>query len=97
MRRPFSYKSCCALLLIGMLCAVLPVAAVQAKQPGREQGAHPKQERNQVQKTLTAAQAAARAQAKHGGKVLKVTPVGKGFKVKLLSDSGRVRTVTVKD
>ena len=96
MRRYFSCKSCCALLLVGMLCVVLPVAAVQAKQP-REQGAHPKQERNQVEKTFTAAQAAARAQARHGGKVLKVTPKGKGYKVKLLSDSGRVLTVTVKD
>ena len=44
-----------------------------------------------------AQQAADKARAKHGGKVLKVTRKGKAYRVKLLKDSGRVVTVTIKD
>ncbi len=44
---------------------------------------------------ITGQQAAAKAKSRHGGKVLKVTPDKKGYKVKLLQDSGRVITVRV--
>jgi hypothetical protein len=45
---------------------------------------------------LTARDAAARAQSQYGGKVLKVTRAGKDYKVRLLQDSGRVITVTIR-
>ena len=49
----------------------------------------------QQQGGLTAKEAAAQAKARYGGKVLKVTPAGKGYKVRLLQDSGRVITVKI--
>lgn len=45
---------------------------------------------------LTPREAAARAQAQHGGRVLNVSREGEAYRVKLLLDSGRVITVTVK-
>lgn len=45
---------------------------------------------------LTPREAAARAQAQHGGRVLSVSRKGEAYRVKLLLDSGRVITVTVK-
>lgn len=45
---------------------------------------------------LSPQQAAAKARAKYGGKVLKVMPDGRGYKVRLLLDSGRVITVTIR-
>jgi hypothetical protein len=45
---------------------------------------------------LSASEAAAKARALYGGKVLKVSKHGNGYKVKLLQDSGRVITVTIK-
>ena len=45
--------------------------------------------------SLTAQQAAKRAQSRHGGKVLKVSRSKSGYRVKLLLDSGRVTTVTI--
>ncbi|MFU8765674.1 MAG: PepSY domain-containing protein [Haliea sp.] len=45
---------------------------------------------------LTPREAAARAQAQHGGRVLSVSREGEVYRVKLLLDSGRVITVTVK-
>jgi uncharacterized membrane protein YkoI len=46
---------------------------------------------------LTAKEAAARARAQYGGKVLKVMRAGdNAFKVRLLQDSGRVLTVTIR-
>ena len=45
---------------------------------------------------LTPREAAARAQAQHGGRVLSVSRKGGGYQVKLLLDSGRVITVPVK-
>ena len=44
---------------------------------------------------MTAQQAAARAQAQYGGKVLKVKKKNGKYVVKLLLDSGRVTTVTI--
>jgi uncharacterized membrane protein YkoI len=97
MRLRLSPKAFYHLLLVGLVCTVLPVTEVQAK-PQKEQhqtreSKNPKQE----QHALTAAEAAARARDRHGGKVLKVSPQGKGYRVKLLTDSGRVITVTIKD
>jgi starvation-inducible outer membrane lipoprotein len=89
MAQRFIAKTFCAVLLAGAVCFALPVAEVHAQQPNAAQ--------KQSQKTLTAGQAARKAKARHGGKVLKVTPKGKGFKVKLLTDSGRVLTVMIKD
>jgi starvation-inducible outer membrane lipoprotein len=89
MAQYFFCKTLRTALLAAALCLAVPIAEVQAKQPKGAQA--------QSQQSLTAAQAAQRAKAKHGGKVLKVTPKGKGYKVKLLTDSGRVLTVTVKD
>jgi starvation-inducible outer membrane lipoprotein len=88
MAQRFSENIFCALLLTSALCLMVP--AVHAKQPKQAQP-------QQTQQSLTAAQAAAKAKARHGGTVLKVTPKGQGFRVKLLTDSGRVMTVTIKD
>ncbi len=90
MAQRFSKKIVCALLLTSALCLMVP--AVHAKQPKQAQ-----QQPQHTQQSLTASQAAAKAKAQHGGTVLKVTPKGQGFRVKLLTDSGRVMTVTVKD
>ena len=48
------------------------------------------------QKQLTAREAARRAQAQYGGRVLKVTRKGNNYRVRLLQDSGRVVTVTIR-
>jgi len=78
-------KTMVVLALSLLAYAVVPVTAVQAKQPSAK-----------TQSTISPAQAAARAKARHGGKVLKVTPVGRGYRVKLLTNSGRVITVRIK-
>lgn len=87
-------------LVLGFVCSVLPVAPTQAKQ-GKSGHPHAdqaqKQQQQRQQRKMTAAQAAARAKAQYGGKVLKVTPSGKGYKVKLLTESGRVLTVGIQD
>lgn len=78
----------------------------QKRQPQAEraQKQQPKADRDQKQQskadraqqhTITAAQAAERAKAQYGGEVLKVTPSGKGYKVRLLTESGRVLTVAI--
>lgn len=95
MRQQFSVKMICLALLLTLGFALLPVAHVQAqsgKKPQQRTDQSAKQER-----ALTATQAAARARAHFGGKVLKVTPSGNGYRVKMLSEDGRVRTVTIKD
>jgi starvation-inducible outer membrane lipoprotein len=89
MAQSFLPKIACSVLLaatVSLVAAVPPVQAGQAQATQTESG-----------KTLTAGQAAKKAKAKHGGKVLKVTAKGKGYRVKLLTDSGRVLTVMVKD
>ena len=73
------------LLLSGLVCLTLPVSEAQAKQPNAKS-----------QSSISPAQAAAKAKARHGGKVLKVTREGRGYRVKLLTDSGRVITVNIK-
>ena len=42
-----------------------------------------------------AAEAAAKAEQKFGGRALAVTPYREGFRVRLLLDGGRVTTVTI--
>ncbi len=51
----------------------------------------------QKQSGLTAREAAAKARARYGGKVLKVTRKGDGYQVRLLQESGRVVTVTIRE
>lgn len=80
-------QTLCAMAVVVLVFAVLPASQVQAKQPT---------EKGQNARSLSAAQAATKAKARHGGKVLKVTPKGRGYKVKLLTDSGRVLTVMIK-
>jgi len=46
---------------------------------------------------LSPQQAAERARALYGGQVLKVSPEGNGYRVRLLGDDGRVMTVPVGD
>lgn len=86
-RRGFLKQLHCA-LFSALLLGALPAIPVQAQK-------NPKAE--QKQSGLTAQQAASRAKAKHGGKVLKVTRQGQGYQVKLLLDSGKVTTVRVQD
>ena len=50
----------------------------------------------QYKNPLTASEAAAKAQSQYGGKVLKVRRSGDNFKVRLLQNSGRVITVTIR-
>jgi uncharacterized membrane protein YkoI len=68
-----------------LLLFTLPVPLAQAQN----------NKASQQQSGITPRQAAEKAKAQHGGKVLKVTPRGKGYQVKLLLDSGRVKTVRV--
>lgn len=90
MGQNFSAKVLCALLFVCTACLTVP--EVHAKQPKQTQ-----QKPQQAQHSLTAAQAAAKAKARYGGTVLKVTAKGLGYRVKLLTDSGRVMTVMIKD
>jgi hypothetical protein len=87
-------KLLCSALLCGLVYLVAPVeqAQAQARQPEAEKRVEPAEKQR-----LTPAQAATRARAKHGGKVLKVSPEGKAYRVKLLTDSGRILSVLVED
>ena len=86
MRHPV--RLLCVLLLSGCVLAVVPATAVHAQQ-GKGSA--------QQQSGLTAQEAAAKARARYGGKVLKVTRKGDGYQVRLLQDSGRVVTVTIRE
>lgn len=74
-------------MLLGLLVA--PLAASEAE-------ARPRPAAEQQQKQLTAREAAQRARAQYGGRVLKVTRQGNNFRVRLLQESGRVITVTIR-
>lgn len=79
--------------LLGTLALVcLLVAPLTA--PDAE--ARPRAVAEEKKKQLTAREAARRAQAQYGGRVLKVTRQGNNFRVRLLQDSGRVLTVTIR-
>lgn len=76
----------------------------QEQRPQKQREGHQRQERQErsgraaePQQRLSPREAAARAQARHGGKVLQVSPRGDSYRVKLLQSSGRVVTVTVED
>ena len=90
MRQRHPARLLCILLLAGLALSVAPVAPAQAQQGQQGQGA-------QKQSGLTAQEAAAKARARYGGKVLKVTRKGDGFQVRLLQESGRVVTVTIRE
>lgn len=77
----------CKLLLASLLVLAMPVAAVAAKPP----------KATEQQPRMSAQEAASRARAQHGGKVLKVSRDKDGYRVKLLLDSGRVVTVNIRD
>ncbi len=95
MLQQVSYKTICLTLVFALGFTLFPVAQVEAQQ-GNKQKQRTDQSSKQQARTLTASQAAARAKAQYGGKVLKVTPSGNGYRVKMLTEAGRVRTVTIK-
>lgn len=88
------YRPICLSLVLLLGLILTPVAQVAAQQGNKQQ--RTEQSSKQKTSTLTASQAAARAKAQYGGKVLKVTPSGSGYRVKMLTEAGRVRTVTIK-
>jgi starvation-inducible outer membrane lipoprotein len=73
----------CVLVVAGGWLAPAPAAAQQVGASAQKS-------------TMTPREAAAKARAQHGGKVLNVSRQGGVYRVKLLLDSGRVITVTVK-
>ncbi|GAB5450768.1 MAG: hypothetical protein Hals2KO_10960 [Halioglobus sp.] len=82
-------------LVISVIFAiVLACSGGFAQAAGDSRGAGKKATASQQTK-LSPKQAASKAKARYGGKVLKVTPAGAGYKVRLLQDSGRVITVTI--
>ncbi|MFK8048180.1 MAG: hypothetical protein AB8B81_07095 [Halioglobus sp.] len=85
MRLKNSKRILTVLLLSTLVCLTTPASYAQAKAPNAKS-----------QSSMSPAQAAAKAKARHGGKVLKVTRNGRGYRVKLLTDSGRVITVNIK-
>jgi starvation-inducible outer membrane lipoprotein len=95
MLQQVSVKTISLTLVLALGFFLLPAAQVQA-QPGNKQQQRTEQSSKQQARTLTASQAAARAKAQYGGQVLKVTPSGNGYRVKMLTEAGRVRTVTIK-
>jgi hypothetical protein len=94
MLQPASIKTICLTLVLALGFTLLPMAQVEAQRASKQQRSE--QSGKQQARTLTASQAAARAKAQHGGKVLKVTPAGNHYRVKMLTESGRVHTVTIK-
>ena len=80
MLQPASIKTFCLTLVLALGLTLLPVAQVEAQRASKPQ--RPDQSSKHKASTLTASQAAARAKAQHGGKVLKVTPAGNGYRVK---------------
>lgn len=104
MPRPRHARVLIVLLLTAGLGCLYPAADTLAQGKGRggdKGGGHNNEQRNdrarQEQPRLSPGEAAARARARHGGRVLKVTPQGSGYRVKLLQDNGRVMSVTVRD
>jgi uncharacterized membrane protein YkoI len=78
-----------------LLCCLLSVAFAAVPAQAEREDARREASREQ-QRDAGAARAAAIAQARHGGKVLKVSPQGGSFyKVRLLLPDGTVKSVTV--
>ena len=83
-----------ATLLLGALLATSLAPGLAHAQKGQQQG---QRGQSQQEEGMSPRQAAAQAQSRHGGKVLKVSREGRGYRVRLLLDNGRVITVSVKD
>lgn len=92
--RPYStvFLSPALALLLGLGALAAPAPADAAYSHLAMQTRKVVDQRNQ----LSPQEAAARARAKYGGKVLKVKREGGGYKVRLLLESGRVITVTIR-
>ncbi|MFV0476790.1 MAG: PepSY domain-containing protein [Parahaliea sp.] len=101
LQSPASLQRRYQMLPVLLLAISLPgLAPLSEAQPGRQDETRHEQYRSRQQQKpsrLSPGEAASRAQARHGGKVLKVSASGNGYKVRLLLDSGRVITVTIKD
>ena len=82
MRQQVSCKTIYLTLVLALGLTLLPVAPVEAqkgkKQQQRTEQSDKQQSSKQQTRALTASQAAARAKAQYGGKVLKVSPSGNG-------------------
>ncbi|MDZ7783229.1 MAG: hypothetical protein U5K56_10005 [Halioglobus sp.] len=85
-----------ALLILSFSGTAVAVHAEPRREPPAAQDPRSRQQSQQERASLTPAEAAAKARARHGGKVLKVQRKGDGYRVRLLQDSGRVITVTIK-
>lgn len=85
------------LLAIALLLFVFTGAAIPGHAEPRREPATAQDQRSKQQKaSLTPAEAAAKARARYGGKVLKVQRKGDAYRVRLLQESGRVITVTIR-
>jgi starvation-inducible outer membrane lipoprotein len=94
MRTAYRYAS----LLLALSLLLTPPIALAKQKPASQSGQSRVEATQKADKGgMTARQAAAQAQARHGGKVLKVSRNKGGYKVRLLQDSGRVITVQVKE
>lgn len=82
--------------LLWLVCAWLAVAAPVHADRGKnhDQGAR-REAHREGRDDGGAARAAAAAQGRHGGKVLKVSPQGGSYNVRLLLPDGTVKSVTV--
>lgn len=76
----------CAILVATVLAGVTLAPAAQARSPMLIA----------QNSQITAREAAARAKAQYGGKVLRVRKQGDVYKVRLLQESGRVITVSIR-
>ena len=94
MRKPgTSFGTGARTLCRALLCLVLAGLAAVPAQADRE---HRQGARQEAQGDAGAARAAAAAQSRYGGKVLKVSPQGGGsYNVRLLLPDGTVKSVTV--
>ena len=90
----------CYRLLLALAAACLIAGQVVPVQAAHERPIYLAQAQGQKARAqsskITAREAAARARQQYGGKVLKVTPSGRNYRVRLLQDSGRVITVTIR-
>ena len=87
-------------IITGLAVLLIFAPFVQAAAPGYLQNPHvlaQKKKSFAEPRLLSKSQAAAIATARHGGKVLKVEPteVKGNYRVRLLLDSGRVKTVAI--
>lgn len=85
MLRLITNTLCCALFTVALLGAAAAPEAQARQLAASEQKSQ-----------LTARQAAQKAKAQYGGKVIKVRRQGDNFRVRLLQKSGRVITVTIR-